>query len=68
MIRVKGVVTLRSNFDVELDMTEEEFDNLAEWEQNDEIEAQIDWHDWTAGAETTEVDVWDLDEIGEEEE
>lgn len=65
MIRIKGVVTLSNAFDVELDMTEEEFDRLAEWEQNDEIESQIDWHNWTAGAETTEVDVWDLDEVEE---
>lgn len=57
-----GDVKLRVNFKVKLNMTEEEFDSLSEFQQNQLIEDSIDWHDTLRSAETEDIDVWDVGE------
>lgn len=67
MIKIKGTVTLSGDFEVVLDMTEEEFDALSNEEQNEELESAIDWRNVFENSETDGIDVWDLDEVDEEE-
>lgn len=66
MIKVTGVVTLRGDYIVELDMTEEEFDSLSKRQQDEEIESAIDWRNLVENSETDDIDVYDLEEIEEE--
>jgi hypothetical protein len=57
MIKVKGSITMSGNYEVELDMEEEEFDNLSEQDQNDEISDAIDWSNWLDNADIHDVDI-----------
>lgn len=63
MIKVRGSVTLRVGYEVELDMTEKEFDTLSAIKQNALIDETIDWHNELRNAETDDVEIWDVDEI-----
>jgi hypothetical protein len=65
MIKVTGTLRLRGNYTVELDMTEEEFDNLSEREQNEEIESSIDWRNWVEIADLYDLDVDEVEETEE---
>jgi hypothetical protein len=67
MIKVKGVIVMRNDFEVVLDMTEEEFDQLRHHEREDEISESINWHDWLEGSDIHDIDVWDIEEVEEEE-
>jgi hypothetical protein len=60
MIKVIGSIKLRGNYEVELDMTEAEFDALSEREQNEEIEDAIDWRNFLDNCDTDEIDVDDV--------
>jgi hypothetical protein len=62
-IKVSGSLRLRGNFEVELHLTEEEFDALSEREQNEEIEGVIDWRNWTGNAELYDLDVDDVEKL-----
>jgi len=57
---VYGSVKLEVRFDIELDMTEDEFENLSQKEQDYLIETSIDWNDTMRNAEIDEVDVWEF--------
>lgn len=63
MIRVIGTAKLRVNYDVQLDMTEEEFDSLSESEQNDILDHKIDWMNECRSAEVDDIEVDDVQEI-----
>jgi hypothetical protein len=67
MIRVKGTITMRGNFDVVLDITEEEFENMSWYDRECEVADAIDWRNWTEVADVHDVDVDELDEVKEEE-
>lgn len=60
-IKVSGSLKLRGFYEVELDMTEEEFDALSAHEQNIAIEEMIDWRNWLDNAELDDVDVDDVE-------
>lgn len=66
MIKVKGVIYMRNDFEVELDMTEEEFDRLRRHDQDEEIASAVDWRSWMEGADIHDLDVWEVDEVEEE--
>ncbi|WP_438498038.1 hypothetical protein [Paenibacillus sp. IHBB 3054] len=63
MIRVTGKAKLIVNYDVELDMTEEEFDSLSERKQNEVLDDAIDWIEVCRNADVDEIDVDDLVEV-----
>jgi hypothetical protein len=66
-IKVSGSITLRGNFEVELDMTEEKFDALSERKQNEAIENAMDWRNWLDSTDQLDdVDVYDVKETKEE--
>lgn len=60
MITVTGDATLRVQYAVDLDMTEEEFDSLSERKQNELIAESIDWHSIMRNAEVNGIDVDDV--------
>lgn len=60
MIKVIGTLTMRGDYVVHLDMTEEDFDALSEQEQNDEINDAVDWRNWIENAEIHDIDVDDV--------
>lgn len=60
-IKVKGSLKLRGNYEVELDMTEAEFDALSEREQNEEINDAIDWRNWLDNSDLDDLDVDDVE-------
>jgi hypothetical protein len=61
MIKVKGEIRLRANFEVELDMTEEEFNNLKHWQQEDVISGEIDWKNWLDSSEVSDLDIDEIE-------
>ena len=63
MIKVSGSAKLCVNYDVELNMTEEQFDALSYRKKEGLINANIDWHDALRNADVTDIDVDDLEEI-----
>jgi hypothetical protein len=64
MIKVSGLVKVSASFEVELDMTEDEFDALSDRQQEELLEGVIDWRDTLESSETDSIDVWELEEIG----
>ncbi|OIJ17075.1 hypothetical protein BKP37_00610 [Anaerobacillus alkalilacustris] len=64
-ITVSGEVRLRVSYQVELNMSEQEFDALSEREQNEHLENAIDWLEAGRNAEVDEFDVDDVIEIEE---
>lgn len=60
MIEVVGEATLKVRYSVELDITEEEFDNLSERKQDALIDEAINWHETLKNAETDEIEVDDV--------
>lgn len=63
MIKITGVAKLSVPFEVELNMSEEEFDDLTERQQNDLLDNHIDWMEVCRGGEVDDIDVYDLEEI-----
>jgi hypothetical protein len=67
MIRVKGTAELRVWYEVELDMTEDEFDALPAKQQDELLESAIDWQEVNRSAEVQGFEIDDLVEEDEEE-
>lgn len=65
MIRVTGAANLRVPFSIDLDMTEDEFDGLPDSKLEKLLDASIDWHEACRSAEIDDLDVYDIEEIGE---
>ncbi|KZE65027.1 hypothetical protein AV545_03655 [Paenibacillus jamilae] len=63
MIRISGTATVRVNYEVELELTEDEFYELAEKKQNELIESAIDWWDALLNEQTDEIEVDDIEEV-----
>jgi hypothetical protein len=63
MIRVTGTAKLRVNYEVQLDMTEDEFDAMSERSQNELLDNMIDWKEACRSAELDDLDVDDLVEV-----
>lgn len=64
-IKIEGSLKLRGNFTVELDMTEEEFDTLPRWMQEQEIESVMDWENWLDNSELDDLDIDDIEKVSE---
>jgi len=62
-IKVIGTADLRVSYEVELDMTEEKFDNLDPKDLHDLIDGGIDWHETLRNAEVTDIEVDDVEEF-----
>lgn len=63
MIEVTGEATLKVKYSVELDISEDEFENLSERKQDEMIEDAINWHEILKNAETNEIEIDDVFEI-----
>ena len=63
MIKVSGSARLYVNYEVELNMTEEQFDALSYRKKEELIDSNIDWHTALRNADVTDIDVDDLEEI-----
>jgi hypothetical protein len=66
-IIVKGTIRLWSYYEVELPMTEDEFDSLSKTKQNELIEEYIDWDSVLESSEADSIYVDDLVKIEDEE-
>lgn len=62
MIKVSGNFRVTGRYEVELDMTAEEFVALPERKQTELLDGSIDWRDVLQSSETDEIEVWDLAE------
>lgn len=62
MIKVTGIAKLKVPFEVNLDITEAEFETMSDRKSDELIENAIDWHSATRNAETDEIDVWEYEE------
>ena len=63
MIRVNGSAKLKTDFTVDLNITEEEFDAVSSRQQDLLIENSVDWQEAMRQAEVDDIDVDDLEEI-----
>jgi len=63
MIRVSGQVTLKVDYDIEIDMTEQKFEDLSYGEKYELIDSLIDWREACSNAMLEEVEVNDIEEI-----
>ena len=61
MIKVNGEARLVVKYEVEINMTEEEFENLSQRQQDAILEELIDWREECKNAEVDEIEVWDID-------
>ena len=66
MIEVTGMLRFTVGFNLEIDMTEAEWDELSERKQNEIIDEMIGTEEMQ-GAEMDDCDVWDVKEITPEE-
>lgn len=62
---VYGQVVLKVDFNIDLPISEEEFGNMNEQEQDDLIDSHIDWSDAMRSAEVDEVDVYEYRKVEE---
>lgn len=65
MIRVSGTARVDVDWEIELDMTEEEFDDLSEREQNEIIDRDVDWYEACRNGSVDAIEVDDLEEVKE---
>lgn len=63
MIRISGTATVYVDFEVKLDMTEDQFFELTEKKQNELLESAIDWRDALQNGQTDEIEVDDIEEV-----
>lgn len=63
MIEVYGKAILKVDFNVELDMSEDEFEALSEKKQDALIDSKINWHSTLRSAEVDEFDVYEFREV-----
>ncbi|RXZ77272.1 hypothetical protein EBB07_33925 [Paenibacillaceae bacterium] len=61
MITVRGQATITVDFEVKLDMTEEEFDSNPPEAQNDIINHRIDWLESCRAAELDGIDIFEVE-------
>jgi len=66
MIRVSGSAKLKTDFTVDLNMTEEEFDALTQRQQDQLLEDNVDWYEASRQAEVDDIDVDDLEKLEEQ--
>lgn len=67
MIKISGVANFTVPFEVELSMTEDQWDKLSEREKREIIDGFIGW-DEMQSAEMDDCDVYDLEEVEEDSE
>ncbi len=60
---VYGQAILKVDFDVNLPISEEEFEQLSERQQDELIDSHINWHDATRNAEVDEFDVYEYRKV-----
>lgn len=65
MIRVTGMIKFSLDFNLKVDMTEEEWDALSTYQKNEYIDERIGPNDLNS-MEVDDCDVWDVDTIKEE--
>lgn len=65
IIKIEGTLRLRGQYTVELDMTEEQFDELSSRQQKQLIEENVDWRNWLDNADLDDLDIDDLEEVNE---
>lgn len=63
MIRVTGTAKLTVHYDVQLDMTEEEFDAMSQLISFELLDSTIDWQEAGRNATVDEIEVDDLVEV-----
>ncbi|KYG92029.1 hypothetical protein A0U40_03565 [[Bacillus] sp. KCTC 13219] len=61
MLRVTGEAKLKVRYEVQLPITEAEFEAMSERQANTLIEEHIDWLVTLSSAETEDIEVWDYD-------
>ncbi|WP_342472372.1 hypothetical protein MHH70_01780 [Metasolibacillus sp. FSL H7-0170] len=61
MLRVTGEAKLKVRYEVQLPITEAEFEAMSERQANALIEEHIDWLVTLSSAETEDIEVWDYD-------
>jgi len=68
MIEISGTAKIRVDYSIELDMTEEVWDDLTEKQQNEKIENHVDWMDACRSGEVDDIEVDEVNEFDDEEE
>ncbi|WP_400194642.1 hypothetical protein [Lysinibacillus telephonicus] len=63
MIKIRGQATLKVDFAVELNISEEEFETFSVKKQNMLIDEAIDWRNTLRNAETDDIEVWEYEEV-----
>lgn len=66
-ILVGGTIKYSSRFEVELPITEEQFDAMSMGQQDKLLEDYIDHHATMQSSDVDDIDVWELEEIKDEE-
>lgn len=57
---IKGEITLTAKYEVELEITEENFNRMSEEEQKEYIENEINWDDFLQDANTDNVEIEEI--------
>lgn len=63
MIRVSGTASVDVDWEIEVDMTEEEFDNLSEKAQNQLIDSHVDWLDECRNGSVDDIEVDEIEHM-----
>ncbi|PNQ83093.1 hypothetical protein [Paenibacillus sp. F4] len=63
MIRISGTATVRVDYEVEIELTEDKFYELTEKKQTELLESAIDWWDALRNGQTDEIEVDDIEEV-----
>ncbi|WP_342472373.1 hypothetical protein MHH70_01790 [Metasolibacillus sp. FSL H7-0170] len=61
MLNVTGEATVKVRYEVQLPITEAEFEAMTEQQANALIDEHINWPLALSSAETEDIDVWDYD-------
>lgn len=60
---VRGEAFLRCRYEVELDMSEHQFEALSEKAIDELLDSKINWHDTLRNAEVSEFDIDEYEEV-----
>jgi hypothetical protein len=63
MIKVQGLLSIRGNYEVVLDMKKEEFNKLSLNKQDDEINDAIDWSNFLDNCDVDDIDVDSVENV-----
>ncbi|MGO4951992.1 hypothetical protein [Paenibacillus sp. S25] len=63
MINIYGTATVYVDYEVKLDLTEEQFSELTEKEQNELLQSAIDWQEALRNGQTDDIEVDDIVEV-----